>query len=131
MLLVRRSTVKKVKFGQVVVCVGSHPRLGGWDLGAAPAMRWGPGDCWALQVQLPPLLVVDFKLAVRNMGPPVWQQGPDRKVALPCVGEGPMGTGAVEVEVPWEGAPAHLLGESAFCEPRPQSAPSQPIATLL
>ena len=104
--------------------VGAHPRLGGWDLNAAPQLAWTPGDKWVLELELPPLLVAEFKLAVKNLGPPLWQEGLDRKVALPCVGEGPLGVGAVEVEVPWDGAARLVADGPAAADQQGGGSPS-------
>ena len=40
-------------YGEHLRVVGSHEVLGGWEVGAAPALEWGEGHVWTAQLEIP------------------------------------------------------------------------------
>jgi hypothetical protein len=59
-LLVLRGV--QVAYGQIHKLVGGVNKLGDWQLDKAPAMTWGDGDVWSLEVRLPAGAEVEFKV---------------------------------------------------------------------
>ncbi|GAB4818651.1 hypothetical protein N2152v2_005697 [Parachlorella kessleri] len=64
----------KVAYGEHLRVVGSHEVLGGWEVGAAPALEWGEGHVWAAQLELPVGAEVEYKFVhVMPNRTPVWE----------------------------------------------------------
>lgn len=54
----------QVHWGQEVVLVGSHERLGAWSVDAGARMAWSEGHTWSTSVELPLGADLEYKFAV-------------------------------------------------------------------
>ncbi|KAK9806719.1 hypothetical protein WJX72_000486 [[Myrmecia] bisecta] len=80
---VRFSISREVGFGESHKIVGSHPVLGGWDIGSAPAMQWSDGNVWTLEVPIPAGAEFEFKCAKVAGDHTDWEGGSNRVVKVP------------------------------------------------
>ncbi len=51
----------QVEYGEHLRVVGSHELLGGWEVAAAPELRWNKGDVWTATLQLPAGAQFEYK----------------------------------------------------------------------
>lgn len=83
-----RVTECHVQPGEHLRVVGSCTELGEWDVAAAPALTWQPGNSWAADLVLPPGSH-SFKLVVvRQDGSFWWEEGANRELPAPCLAAG-------------------------------------------
>ena len=76
-------TTVSLAFGEVVKVVGSSSLLGNWESDEAPAMTWGEGDEWTLELPLP-AGDYSFKFVAYNQatGACRWEGGDDRTITV-------------------------------------------------
>jgi phosphoglucan, water dikinase len=113
------TVTKRVAFGQAVKAVGAHPALGAWDVAAAPAGTWAPGDVWSVEVAAP--VSGPFKLVVvgggdGDGGDAEWEAGPDREL--------PEGAGLAALEWGVTTAAAVVVAEAAAGAPSRAPTPT-------
>ena len=51
----------RTSYGQSVKIIGSHPKLGSWDVNKALVLSWTEGDRWVAAVELPAGSVYEYK----------------------------------------------------------------------
>ena len=80
----RFSVHYETKLGEDLFVIGSHEKLGAWNIDAAPAMEWTEGGVWQGEVELPAGGVFFYKYVVRKAdGGYRWQDGANNLLALP------------------------------------------------
>lgn len=75
----------KTSFGQGVKLLGSHPRLGSWNLKDALELRWTAGDQWVATVPLPAGGVYEYKYVLIDYETKKaleWQMGSNAVLAV-------------------------------------------------
>ena len=72
------------EIGENVRIVGSHARLGGWDVASAPALRWAGDDTWEVTIDLPCGSIYEYKYVVCSESGAVlrWQTGNNALLAV-------------------------------------------------
>ncbi|PSC69113.1 water chloroplastic [Micractinium conductrix] len=98
---VRISVEQKVKFGEVLRLVGSHPALGNWEVDNGPHMTWQEGHVWTAEVSLPAGAELEFKcVRVKSdgQGDAKWEPGSNHKLSVPQADR-------VTMTVDWGGKP--------------------------
>jgi len=78
---------KQITFGEELRLVGSHAKLGAWDMSKSLTLTWGEGDVWTTDdIELPVDGVFIYKYAVVPAGQPEqvkqWQQGNNQVLTL-------------------------------------------------
>lgn len=78
---------KQITFGEELRLVGSHAKLGAWDMSKSLTLTWGEGDVWTTEdIELPVDGVFIYKYAVVPAGQPEqvkqWQQGNNQVLTL-------------------------------------------------
>jgi len=80
----RFSVHYETKLGEDLFVIGSHEKLGAWNIDSAPAMEWTEGGVWQGEVELPAGGVFFYKYVVRKAdGGYRWQDGANNLLALP------------------------------------------------
>jgi hypothetical protein len=76
-----------VCFGDELVLCGSSEQLGAWDVQRAPKFKWGAGDVWVLDAELPQESVSEFKVVhVLSNGEHIWEYTGNRTIIVPSSG---------------------------------------------
>lgn len=77
----------RTNFGQSVKLIGSHAKLGSWDLGKALELTWSEGDRWIATVELPAGGVYEYKwvgAGAQARGRAAWRLPPTAARLGPC-----------------------------------------------
>ncbi|KAG8479935.1 hypothetical protein CXB51_029580 [Gossypium anomalum] len=70
---------KECSFGEHFFIVGDHPMLGSWDPESCIPLTWSEGHVWAVELDIPVGISVQFKFILKTTsGDILWQPGPDR-----------------------------------------------------
>ena len=74
----------ETKLGEDLFVIGSHERLGAWDIVDAVPMRWTEGGMWVGDVELPAGGVFFYKYVVKTLDSGFrWQDGANNLLVLP------------------------------------------------
>jgi hypothetical protein len=74
----------ETKLGEDLFVIGSHEKLGAWDIVEAVPMVWGEGGNWTGEVELPAGGVFFYKYVVKTLDQGFrWQEGANNLLALP------------------------------------------------
>ncbi|GLC37067.1 hypothetical protein PLESTB_001395300 [Pleodorina starrii] len=93
----------RTSYGQSVKIIGSHPKLGSWDVNQALVLQWTEGDRWVATVELPAGAVYEYKYVLVDHDSRVtlaWQGGGNSVLAL-----GDQDEQGVEVQDNWGNNP--------------------------
>ncbi|KAG2483610.1 hypothetical protein HYH03_017552 [Edaphochlamys debaryana] len=93
----------RTSYGQSVKIIGSHPKLGNWDINKALDLHWSEGDRWLATIELPAGSVYEYKyVLVDHDGRQAlaWQGGSNSVLAL-----GDTDEQGVEVQDNWHNNP--------------------------
>ncbi|KAJ9519208.1 hypothetical protein QJQ45_017865 [Haematococcus lacustris] len=96
----------KTNYGQGVKLLGSHPKLGSWNLRNSVELRWSAGDQWVATVHLPAGGVYEYKYVLIDFETKQaleWQNGSNAVLAV-VVSET-----EVNVYDNWSNAPGALV----------------------
>jgi Starch binding domain len=66
-------------FGDSIKLVGNLPKLGSWDVLAAPDLSWEEGHNWRVTLELPHGADLQFKLVRVTPTAWAWEEGEDRR----------------------------------------------------
>ncbi|EFJ42805.1 hypothetical protein VOLCADRAFT_97031 [Volvox carteri f. nagariensis] len=91
----------RTSYGQSVKIIGSHPKLGSWDINKALNLDWTDGDRWIAAVELPAGAVYEYKYVLvdhDSRATLAWQGGGNSVLAL-----GDQDGQGVEVQDNWVG----------------------------
>ncbi|KAK5787459.1 hypothetical protein PVK06_042113 [Gossypium arboreum] len=70
---------KECSFGEHFFIVGDHPMLGSWDPESCIPLTWSEGHVWAVELDIPVGISVQFKFILKTTtGDILWQPGHDR-----------------------------------------------------
>ncbi|GIL89331.1 hypothetical protein Vretimale_18659 [Volvox reticuliferus] len=93
----------RTSYGQSVKIIGSHPKLGSWDINKALVLNWTEGDRWVATVELPAGAVYEYKYVLVDHDSRTtlaWQGGGNSVLAL-----GDQDEQGVEVQDNWGNNP--------------------------
>ncbi|GIL47784.1 hypothetical protein Vafri_3909 [Volvox africanus] len=93
----------RTSYGQSVKIIGSHPKLGSWDINKALVLNWTEGDRWVATVELPAGAVYEYKYVLvdhDSRATLAWQGGSNSVLAL-----GDQDEQGVEVQDNWGNNP--------------------------
>ncbi|PNH01901.1 Phosphoglucan, water dikinase, chloroplastic [Tetrabaena socialis] len=94
----------RTSYGQSVKIIGSHPKLGLWDINKALVLAWTEGDRWVATLELPAGSVYEYKYVLVDhdgRSALAWQGGGNSVLAL-----GDQDEQGVEVQDNWHNNPA-------------------------
>eukprot|EP00198_Chlamydomonas_reinhardtii_P007488 XP_001696825.1 predicted protein [Chlamydomonas reinhardtii] len=104
----------RTSYGQSVKIIGSHAKLGNWDINKALVLSWTDGDRWVATIELPAGSVYEYKYVLVDhdgRSALAWQGGSNSVLAI-----GDQDEQGVEVQDNWEMKQYRALARSAQFE---------------